>query len=259
MDQPTSSLKEENLVPFRLRRFIPIIGAVIVGLALFGYLVGMRELAPVERVASEPLVPQGNIPAAVAYAELPTARLKPNVLDEQTIKDLRFDQPGIFDPVARTEEMKLASLADRARNRAYDGAPPTAPHPVDHLSVAACLACHGDGIKVGDRVASRMSHALLSNCTQCHVSQISEQPAKEQDESLAVFLGIRRAGPGERASPGAPPTIPHHTWMRENCSSCHGTLTRSGTRTTHPWLTNCTQCHAASVDRDPPILAGSQP
>ncbi|MFO0949247.1 MAG: diheme cytochrome c precursor [Planctomycetota bacterium] len=256
---PSSSLKEENLVPFRLRRFIPIIGAVIVGLALFGYLVGLKEMAPVERVATEPAVPEGNIPAAVTYAEMPTARLKPNPLDQQTLKDLKFDQPGLFDPVVRTEAMKLASLADRARNRAYDGAPPTAPHPVDQLSVAACLACHKDGIKVGDRVASRMSHALLSNCTQCHVSQISELPAAEQEESLAAFLGIERAGPGERASPGAPPTIPHHTWMRENCSSCHGVLTRSGTRTTHPWLTNCTQCHAPSADRDRSIFAGSQP
>ena len=140
-------------------------------------------------------------------------------------------------------EMKLGTLADRAKNRAFDGAPPTIPHPVETQSVASCLACHGEGLKVGDRVASKISHAHLTNCTQCHVEQ-SRVPVEN------TFVGVYRAGPGTRASPGAPPTIPHHTWMRENCASCHGLLTRPGTRTTHPWLTNCVQCHAPSAARD---------
>jgi cytochrome c-type protein NapB len=95
-----------------------------------------------------------------------------------------------------------------------------------------------------------MSHSHLSNCTQCHIeSSRSDLPfAAEFPET--GFVGVYRAGPGERASPGAPPTIPHHTWMRENCTSCHGLVTRSGTRTTHPWLTNCAQCHAPSAALD---------
>jgi cytochrome c-type protein NapB len=73
-----------------------------------------------------------------------------------------------------------------------------------------------------------------------------------------AFVGVYRAGPGERANPGAPPTIPHHTWMRENCNSCHGLVTRPGTRTTHPWLTNCTQCHAPSAAHDQVEFTGGR-
>jgi cytochrome c-type protein NapB len=239
----------ENLLPVGLRRFAPILGAIVLGLALFGFLSGIREPQPTFR--PEPVVrdPDPNVPAAVSYAEIPGADLRPNARLNSSLGQLKYDQPGIFTPVVRTEEMRQAALADRARNRAYDGAPPTIPHPVEAQSAAACLACHGEGLKVGDRLASRISHATLSNCTQCHVEQAPQGFAStapvEND-----FLGIYRAGPGQRASPGAPPTIPHSTWMRDNCASCHGLVTRPGTRTTHPWLTNCTQCHAPSAALD---------
>jgi nitrate reductase (cytochrome), electron transfer subunit len=204
---------------------------------------GVRELAPAARPAPAVAAEPAHAPPAVSYTELPSASLRPNANWKQSLADLKFDRPGFFEPVIRTEEMKRTALADRAKNRAFDGAPPTIPHPVSTPSAAGCLACHGEGLKVGDRVASKMSHAMMTNCTQCHIEQSSVS-------AETTFVGVYRAGTGERANPGAPPTIPHHTWMRENCTSCHGLVTRPGTRTTHPWLTNCTQCHAPSAKLD---------
>lgn len=237
-----------DLLPPPLQRFATLLAAVAAGVALFGFLAGLREPARPARPAPAPPGDHHPVPAAVGYADLPTGALRPDAGRDRGLSRLRFDKPGVLDPVVRTEEMKLAALADRARNRAYDGAPPTIPHPVDSPSAASCLACHGEGLKVGNRVASRMSHPLMTNCTQCHVEQ-SPVPAETS------FVGVYRAGPGGRASPGAPPTIPHHTWMRENCASCHGLVTRPGTRTTHPWLTNCTQCHAPSAALDQTAFA----
>lgn len=233
----------ENLLPLRVRNYAAVLAAIAIGVALFGFLTGIREPTPPVRPRAVEPPPKGDVPAAVNYVELPTAAIRPNANWQQSLTQLKFDKPGVFDPVVRTEEMKLAALADRARNRAYDGAPPTIPHPVEVRSAAACLACHGDGIKVGDRVASRISHPHLTNCTQCHVEQ-SAVPVEN------TFVGVFRAGPGHRANPGAPPTIPHHTWMRNECTSCHGLVTRPGTRTTHPWLSNCVQCHAPSAALD---------
>jgi cytochrome c-type protein NapB len=233
----------DDLLPARLRRFVPLLAVIGISLAVVGFFTGTREPAPSERPAPPAVTAAGPVPPAVVYKDLPTANLRPNANWQQSLGQLRYDRPGVFDPVVRTEEMKLAALADRARNRAFDGAPPTIPHPVEAQSAASCLACHGEGLKVGDRIASRISHAHLTNCTQCHVEQ-SPVPVEN------TFVGVYRAGPGERAGPGAPPTIPHHTWMRENCTSCHGLVTRPGTRTTHPWLTNCTQCHAPSAALD---------
>jgi len=221
-----------------LMRSVPLLAVVVISIALVGFVTGIREPRRTEREIAT-LSPIPDVPAAVNYSDLPTANLGPNARGEQSITQLKYDKPDIFDVVTRTDDMKRAALADRARNRAYDGAPPTIPHPVEALSVASCLVCHGEGLKVGDRIASRISHANLTNCTQCHVEQ-SPIPVENG------FVGVYRAGPGQRASPGAPPVIPHHTWMRENCNSCHGLMTRPGTRTTHLWLTNCTQCHAPS-------------
>jgi cytochrome c-type protein NapB len=234
----------EDLLPIRVRRFIPLLAVIAISLSVVGYLVGLcepvrtpRTAPPADSHAAE------NVPHAVSYAELPTHRLWPNAGWHPSLADLKFDRPGPFDWVAHSEELKQAALADRAKNRAYDGAPPTIPHPVSTQSANGCLACHGQGLKVGDRVASKMSHALMTNCTQCHVEQ-AQAPAD------TTFAGVFRAGPGERANPGAPPTIPHRTWMRQDCTSCHGPVTRPGTRTTHPWLTNCTQCHAPNAALD---------
>lgn len=228
--------------PPRLQRFGTLGATVAAGVALFGFVVGLREPPRPVRPAA-PRTDRHPAPAAVAYSDLPTTGLGPNAGWDRGLSQLKSDTPDVFAPVVRTEEMKLAALADRARNRAYDGAPPTVPHPTDAQSVASCLVCHGEGLKVGDRVASKMSHSVMTNCTQCHVEQSPVAAA-------SGFVGAYRAGPGERASPGAPPTVPHHTWMRERCTSCHGLVTRPGTRTTHPWLTNCTQCHAPSAALD---------
>jgi nitrate reductase (cytochrome), electron transfer subunit len=111
-----------------------------------------------------------------------------------------------------------------------------------------------------------MSHGLLTNCTQCHAESRGAPPVvvatasgaagrTDMDvlpEPLAVnaFHGLEEPGAGTRAWPGAPPTIPHATWMRESCSACHGTLAEAGLRVSHPWRTNCTQCHAPSARLD---------
>lgn len=239
-----------DLFPRRLRRFLPLLAVIVISLGVVGFISGIREPAVTSRPGPPATPAHGSAPPAVTYSELPTSTLRPNANWRQSLEQLRFDRPGIYDPVIRTEDVKLAALADRARNRAYDGAPPTIPHPVEARSAASCLACHGEGVKVGDRVASKMSHPHLSNCTQCHVEQAPGGLPFRAEGIENSFVGIDRAGPGERASPGAPPTIPHHTWMRENCASCHGLVTRPGTRTTHPWLTSCTQCHAPSATLD---------
>jgi cytochrome c-type protein NapB len=196
----------------------------------------------------------------VRYGELPGAGLKPNASWESALSSLKFDRPGVFDPVPRTEAMKESALADRARHRAFDMAPPTIPHPIEQTSAASCLACHGSGMKVGDRVATKVSHPHYTNCTQCHVE--SSRPELDRFATPVAentFQGAYRAGPGGRANPGAPPTIPHTTWMRQDCTSCHGQVARAGIRTTHPWLTSCTQCHAPSAALDQVDFSGWKP
>ena len=65
--------------------------------------------------------------------------------------------------------------------------------------------------------------------------------------ALALFVGqikpARRAFLSNRAFSGAPPTIPHRVFMRDNCISCHGPTGYHEYRTTHPNRTQCMQCH----------------
>ncbi len=103
--------------------------------------------------------------------------------------------------------------------------------------------------------------AATDNCRQCHLFQTTKQHfAKSNFEPLRQDLK-----PGERLFLGAPPVIPHPTFMRENCQSCHtGAAARPEIRCTHPERANCTQCHVtkthrsnqqvdASTDRAPPF------
>ncbi|MEZ4361335.1 MAG: nitrate reductase cytochrome c-type subunit [Kofleriaceae bacterium] len=172
-----------------------------------------------------------------------------------------------------TEEERAAALARRAARRAYDGAPPIIPHEIDQLAAPACLTCHDRGVSLAGVFAPRMSHEPRASCVQCHVA------ARGSPEGLAAasgpggpdartfagwqeetaFVGLAAPLAGSRAWPGAPPMIPHTTWMRERCASCHGPAGVVGLRTPHPWRQSCTQCHAPSawLDQRAPVALGA--
>jgi cytochrome c-type protein NapB len=249
-EPPAAAQDATTPLPGFVRRHATPIVILVIGVAFVGYLVGIKE-SPAPAPAAPHARAEIGVPDAVGYAEMPTAPLKANDRWDNSLAKLTFDKPAPTDPVVRTEEMKLAALADRAKNRAFDTAPPTIPHPTEGMTAASCVACHGPGIKVGDKIATKVSHPHLTNCTQCHVEGTNSALAKF-DAPLTGndFTGAYRSGPGGRAGPGSPPTIPHTTWMRHDCTSCHGLVARPGLRTTHPWLTNCTQCHAPSAALD---------
>ena len=191
-----------------------------------------------------------DVQPAASYAAMHAATLSPNSDWSSDLTKLKYSRPSRLSPVVRTQAMKLAAIADRATSRAFDGAPPVIPHKVEQQSAASCLVCHGQGMKLGDRIATKISHAHFSSCTQCHVESTSSGPFDTGAEIPNSFSGLSRSGPGIRAFEGSPPTIPHSTWLRDDCMSCHGTIARQGLRTTHPWFTNCTQCHAPSAALD---------
>ncbi|MCL4223092.1 MAG: nitrate reductase cytochrome c-type subunit [Myxococcales bacterium] len=173
---------------------------------------------------------------------------------------LRGGGPDLFAEVAPTAVDRAQAVAARAARRAYDGAPPVIPHAVDQLAVPACLACHDQGLVVGGKVAPVMSHVERTSCLQCHVVAADPRPrAETPPPPESTFVGLGAPGLGERAWPGAPPTIPHATWMRERCESCHGPMGAHGLKTTHPWRQSCVQCHAPSavLDQRPPAPVGA--
>lgn len=150
-------------------------------------------------------------------------------------------------PADRSAQIDKTSAPERARRRAYDGAPPVIPHPP---MGARCVSCHhGSGLEVPNLgFAPPSPHApsahpgSLAHCPQCHVFQKTEAVFRR-----STFTGLPqdlRRGP--RLYPGAPPVIPHDVFMRENCATCHsGPAAREPIRTTHPERVYCRQCHVA--------------
>ncbi len=246
MDQTDS--KDPTVPQQPIARLLPLAGAIVLGLTLVGFLQGITEHRLEVTSIVQPISHEGpgEFPNAVAYRQIASAHLSANADFHSSLQGLRFDKPSIFDPVTRTSEMKLVALLDRTRTRAFDGAPPVIPHPIRQQSAASCLVCHGEGIRMGDKVASKVSHPHFTSCTQCHVESVSSGPFQPSQVIENEFNGLERSGPGQRAYAGAPPTIPHRLWLRNDCTSCHGLVARPGLRTTHPWLTNCVQCHVTS-------------
>ena len=116
------------------------------------------------------------------------------------------------------------------------------------LPLGSCVTCHDeDGAQIdGVGVAPASPHGeaaaagAMQRCRQCHVPV----------ETVALFVASRFTGlpqgpwKGGRATPGAPPTIPHTLQLRENCLACHaGPAARAEIRTSHPERVRCRQCH----------------
>lgn len=244
-----------------------IAGGVIVMIAVSGYFVGLRQTnsaiamtRAVEVVKEEThrdLTGATGVPVAMGYIDQDWSRHGPNAAWRNSLLDFQqrpAEAPNAAQPIA--PEVKMAALHARAGRRAFDGAPPTVPHPVAQDSSASCLACHGQGLQVKDRFASKISHPTYGgSCTQCHVSTRGAFPAADAALFSAPltensFQGSEAPPNGPRAWPGAPPVIPHRTLMRSDCMSCHGPNSLFALRTPHPDRQSCTQCHVAAATSD---------
>ncbi len=158
-----------------------------------------------------------------------------------------------------------SSAVVRAERRAYDGAPPVVAHEAFDIE---CVECHDQqGMDVPDvGFAPPSPHeatvgmSAMSRCSQCHVFRLS-------DDLFAgnSFAGLRQdLRRGARLNAIAPPTLPHKTFMRENCAACHsGPAAREELRTDHPERVRCRQCHVPVTTRagfEPPlVLAATEP
>lgn len=198
---------------------------------------------------------------SLSYTELRGTRRGANQgMYAGAIAGLAGPEPDPFLPLGKLPGDWDGAVAARATRRAYAGAPPTIPHPIQQQSAAGCLACHEAGARIGEKVAPRMAHAPYTSCTQCHVTSVEPRPwrvgvtARDGGEggplAANTFAGLPTFGRGERAHPGAPPTIPHPTLMRSRCETCHGPKGLLGLRTPHPYQQSCSQCHAPSARLD---------
>lgn len=154
-------------------------------------------------------------------------------------------------PVPGRVDVVKSTASVRADRRAYDGAPPTIPHASFGMTCTACHNALGQSV-VGVGFAPASPHdataiaAYTQRCTQCHVFTTTDDLFVASD-----FAGVRQdLHSGGRATPGAPPTIPHRILMRENCLACHdGPGIREEIRTSHPERGRCRQCHVPVTAR----------
>ena len=237
-----------------------ILTFAVISLAIAGFFTGLQS--PMKTTQSVPPLRVENRetahPATVESGVIPATHYSdmPNATRARQSHTMLTSLKSSTDPLAELKiepEDKLQALTRRDENRAYNGAPPTIPHPIDQISDASCVACHAKGAKTESLRIPQMSHQHLSNCTQCHVEKAPRhlEPIVFRENS---FNGLEAPQAGPRAFAQAPPQIPHATWMRSNCMSCHGTTGLHGIRTTHPWRNNCQQCHAPAAKLDQTFL-----
>ena len=244
-----------------------IAGGVIVMIAVSGYFVGLRQTnSAISMTRTVEVLPEDArravadtdpvVRMAVRYIDQNWSAQGVNALWRTSLADFVKSPPPPDAKRVIPPEEKIAALKDRANRRAYDGAPPVVPHPITRDSSAACLACHGQGLQVKDRFASKISHPTFGgSCTQCHVSaQIAFTAAETASFSEPLtentFQGKAAPAAGARAWKGAPPTVPHRTLMRSDCMSCHGPNGSLALRTPHPDRQACAQCHVLAAAND---------
>ncbi len=244
-----------------MNRLATIFLSFIIAIAAIGFFVGIGDGVPKpDGVNKSSLVDLSPLKAAITdtklvpalnYVDISSTPMGPTKSWQATPQSLPRPEFDLYTKIEPSEAEKVASSKFRASRRAYNGAPPIIPHPVENTNDAACYACHSGGVKIAGLKASVMSHAFLANCVQCH-APMAPAPFQFLDASVETsFVGLPAPKEGKRAYKGAPPTIPHSRWMRENCNACHGGPHGwAGMESTHPWRTNCVQCHAPSATLD---------
>jgi nitrate reductase (cytochrome), electron transfer subunit len=236
--------------------------AMVLALGVVGFFSGIAQThRDSSQYVGRPLEPSEphDVPVKPrSYADMRALRHGPNA-EIYAAEFARITaSPELFAEVPRSEGARRALLARRAERRAYDGAPPTIPHQIDQGAAPDCLVCHEGGARIAGLTAPRMSHPRYDSCTQCHVVSALPEPLRLAQPMVANgFQGLPGGGLGARAWAGAPPVIPHTTWMKSECHSCHGLLGATGLRSTHPWRHSCMQCHAPSAQLDQRVWAGS--
>lgn len=221
--------------------------ALVAGLAVIGFFVGTGSPPEGESPLRQPGVENlEGAPPAKSYKELRSA---PPATGTDWTANL-----ALLSSSEASGATKEQVLAERASRRAYDGAPPTIPHPVRQQAANECMSCHQDGLRARGRLGTPVPHDSYTSCTQCHV--VSEGPAPgvalAPDATFAEnsFVGISSPTEGPRAWSIAPPQMPHHTQMRGECMSCHGPMGNDPLQSSHPDRQSCEQCHAASAETD---------
>jgi cytochrome c-type protein NapB len=213
-----------------------------------------------------PTVHESPASAAIAplYSDLPDRTRQPNHDWHSHLGTLPPAAPFTATTPPLTDAEAAALLVRRASRRAFNGAPPTVPHPIDQYHSASCLACHGKPTRIGAIDTPQMSHPAYTHCIQCHApangpgpALVSPPPALATPILANAFTGFAATTRGTRAHTDAPPTVPHTTAMRENCLACHGPGGSSAFKPTHPERQNCVQCHALDARRETLPLLGT--
>lgn len=234
---------------FQRRRLTASV-TVIVTLAFVGLFVGIRDRRePAARVESSVISLEGKAAPARSHEELSR---RPWSMEAQVwTPNVERHLPPV---TPQNAQAKAESMRLRAKRRAFEGAPPTIPHPVGQGSAVACLACHDHGLSIGAAVAPPWSHGRYTMCTQCHLAEVAPVWAAQKETAIGARAAANTFSPlrgakkrSYRAYTESAPVIGHTTWMRERCSSCHGPYGRPGLQTSHPERQNCLQCHGSSA------------
>lgn len=261
----------DDATPNQRGRLTTVFLVALMTFAVIGFMVGILDIVAKSEGSGAIMTAESQTHAlshsndkivpALLYADVPNQAMGPTEAFQAKLASLpKQTDYDLFKKIVPSDSDKAASAKTRASRRAFNGAPPIIPHATENTNDSACYACHSSGIQMAGMKASVMSHEFLANCTQCH-ALTPPTPFKDVDGSVDnSFVGLPAPKAGKRAYPGAPPTIPHSQWMRKNCSACHGGPNGwSGMESTHPWRTNCTQCHAPSASLDQAIPAKTVP
>jgi 5-methylcytosine-specific restriction endonuclease McrA len=178
-----------------------------------------------------------NVLPAVVYGKMNGIERGPNAAWENSINKLVPSLPE------NTKGLRQVSLADRALNRAFKGAPPVIPHRVNQQDPAGCMSCHDEGKILGDHVAAIIPHNFRPNCTQCHVeSRYGSVPTLPEVAEAAVVpvLGIKADFVVQ------PLNFSHKRHAQADveldCKDCHKKVYDTPYATFPKW-TVCKQCH----------------
>lgn len=125
------------------------------------------------------------------------------------------------------------------------------------------MTCHVLAVDESVPVAHPMGRARFADCIACHRGDAHEPfgaprvapgqlgalpvpPAADVDaraDCIGCHVFATTSGTVLFADAPVPPRIPHGTFLRTRCLSCHGEFGYEGLKTEHVHRSQCVQCH----------------
>ncbi|MEZ4459455.1 MAG: hypothetical protein R3E66_06945 [bacterium] len=174
----------KHLDAYTTQRALSVGALVMTAVAFVGFFVGTEDTYEGRGYSYVPPPQNGDAPVVLSYQERMTTPRHVNSHFAASFSTLAISPEALGD--ATDPALRAQAREARQSGRAYEGAPPTVPHPMDQVEHLVVCRATVQGKHYWSR-GPKISHERYTNCTQCHVERDARRPFAETNRGPSLW------------------------------------------------------------------------